>query len=240
MARPGLRRSGRVAPPPRNGSRTVQLSYAMPVPGHPDRSSPWWARLLARMPRTRNRADDAPGTVRGRHLRAVDASEDPGPPPTLTELYRARRLDMVRLALFLVDDLHTAEDVVQDAFAAVCRTYGTSLHGLQDPGAYLHTAVVNAARSVLRRRRTARAYTPPHPVSGPPVDEGLLLAEEHRHVLDALAQLTRRQREVLVLRYWSELTEAQIAQTLGLSRGTVKSTASRALDALEKKLEAGR
>lgn len=108
------------------------------------------------------------------------------------------------------------------------------------PGAYLHTAVVNAARSVLRRRRTARAYTPPHPVAAAPVDEGLLLAEEHRRVLDALAGLTRRQREVLVLRYWSELTEAQIAQALGLSRGTVKSTASRALDALEKKLEAGR
>ncbi|WP_435969695.1 RNA polymerase sigma factor [Streptomyces sp. Qhu_M48] len=219
------------------------MSYAIPatVPS-------WWsvqaARLLARVSRTGH----AP--VRGRHPRALDTPYDrgriqardhvPEPPPTLTELYRARRLDMVRLALFLVDDLHTAEDVVQDAFAAVCRTYGTSLHGLQDPGAYLHTAVLNAARSVLRRRRTARAYTPPHPGAEAPVDEGLLLAEEHRHVLDALALLTRRQREVLVLRYWSELTEAQIAQTLGLSRGTVKSTASRALDALEKKLEAGR
>ncbi|WP_406066602.1 RNA polymerase sigma factor [Streptomyces sp. NBC_01077] len=221
------------------------MSYAISVPAAvpDDRPSPWWGRLLARISRTRTRFDDdAPATVRGRgrHLHAVGDSYDHEPPPTLTELYRARRLDMVRLALFLVDDLHTAEDVVQDAFAAVCRTYGTSLHGLQDPGAYLHTAVVNAARSVLRRRRTARAYTPPHPVAGPPVDEGLLLAEEHRHVLDALGGLTRRQREVLVLRYWSELTEAQIAQTLGLSRGTVKSTASRALDALEKKLEAGR
>ncbi|MFC9795959.1 RNA polymerase sigma factor [Streptomyces sp. NPDC127584] len=224
------------------------MSYALPAlgPGPAARPSPWWARLLARVgrtgtrPQTRTRADDAHGAVRGRRLRAVDDPTDQGPPPTLTELYRARRLDMVRLALFLVDDLHTAEDVVQDAFAAVCRTYGTSLRGLEDPGAYLHTAVVNAARSVLRRRRTARAYTPPHPVAEPPVDEGLLLAEEHRHVLDALAGLTRRQREVLVLRYWSELTEAQIAQALGLSRGTVKSTASRALDALEKKLEAGR
>lgn len=195
---------------------------------------PWWSRLLSRMSRT----GDVP--VRGRPLRTVGSSCDNEPPPTLSELYWARRLDMVRLALFLVDDLHTAEDVVQDAFAAVCRSYGTSLDGLQDPGAYLHTAVVNAARSVLRRRRTARAYAPPHQGCGPPVDEGLLLAEEHREVLDALAQLTQRQREVLVLRYWSELTEAQIAQTLGLSRGTVKSTASRALDVLEKKLRAGR
>ncbi|MFJ8312042.1 MULTISPECIES: RNA polymerase sigma factor [unclassified Streptomyces] len=203
------------------------MQYAIPA------AQPWWSRLLARMPRTEDRP------VRGRHLRALDTPYD-DEPPTLTELYRARRLDMVRLALFLVDDLPTAEDVVQDAFAAVCRMYGTSLDGLQDPGAYLRTAVVNAARSVLRRRRTSRAYIPPHQGYGPPVDEGLLLAEEHRQVLDALAQLTQRQREVLVLRYWSELSEAQIAQTLGLSRGTVKSTASRALDVLEKKLGAGR
>ncbi|MCX5201313.1 sigma-70 family RNA polymerase sigma factor [Streptomyces sp. NBC_00237] len=195
---------------------------------------PWWFRLLARLSGTR-----VSGPRQARPLRAVADTPydgDDGEPPTLTDLYRARRLDMVRLALFLVDDLHTAEDVVQDAFAAVCRTHGTSLAGLQDPGAYLHTAVLNAARSVLRRRRTARAYVPPHQAAGPPVDEGLLLAEEHRHVLDALGELTGRQREVLVLRYWSELTEAQIAQTLGLSRGTVKSTASRALDILEKKL----
>ncbi|MER7536166.1 sigma-70 family RNA polymerase sigma factor [Streptomyces sp. NPDC097704] len=206
------------------------MPYALPLTTAP----PWWSRLLARVSRA---ARDTRVPVRERRLRAVGAPYDGEPAPTLTELYRARRLDMVRLALFLVDDLPTAEDVVQDAFAALCRAYGTSLDGLQDPGAYLHTAVVNAARSLLRRRRTARAYTPPHPGSGAPVDEGLLLAEEHRQVLDALAELTRRQREVLVLRYWSELTEAQIAQTLGLSRGTVKSTASRALDALERRLE---
>ncbi|MFE3070797.1 RNA polymerase sigma factor [Streptomyces sp. NPDC059247] len=228
------------------------MSYAVPAPFPAPR--PWWSRLLTRASRTA----DAPAPGRGfaRRLRAVgpppgrtrpyDTGPPPAygpgtaygqePPPSLTELYQARRLDMVRLALFLVDDLHTAEDVVQDAFTALCRSHGTALGGLRDPGAYLHTAVVNAARSVLRRRRTARAYTPPHPGAGAPVDEGLLLAEEHRRVLDALALLTRRQREVLVLRYWSELTEEQIARTLGLSRGTVKSTASRALDALEKRL----
>ncbi|MFF9852647.1 RNA polymerase sigma factor [Streptomyces litmocidini] len=206
------------------------MPYALPLTPAPPR----WSRLLARVSRA---ARDRHAPARERRLRVVGTPYGgDGPPPTLTDLYAARRLDMVRLAVFLVDDLPTAEDVVQDAFAAVCRAYGTSLDGLQDPGAYLHTAVVNAARSVLRRRRTARAYAPPHPGSGAPVDEGLLLAEEHRHVLDALAELTRRQREVLVLRYWSELTEDQIARTLGLSRGTVKSTASRALDALEGKL----
>ncbi|MEV0278054.1 sigma-70 family RNA polymerase sigma factor [Streptomyces sp. NPDC050610] len=203
------------------------------------------ARLLLRRTRAAGARPDAPQPAADtplygrRHLRAVRPGEDPpgsAHRPTLADLYHARRLEMVRLAVFLVDDRHTAEDVVQDAFTAVCRRHGASLDDLQDAAAYLHTAVVNAARSVLRRRRTARAYTPPHEGYGPPVDERLLLAEEHGEVLDALAKLTERQREVLVLRYWSELTEAQIAETLGLSRGTVKSTASRALDALEKRL----
>ncbi|MFD7501107.1 sigma factor [Streptomyces sp. NPDC059850] len=105
----------------------------------------------------------------------MDAQDDEEPPPTLADLYRARRLDMVRLAIFLVDDPHTAEDVVQDAFAAVCRRHGARLDDLQDAHAYLHTAVVNAARSVLRRRRTARAYTAPYQDPGAPVDEPLLL-----------------------------------------------------------------
>ncbi|MGW3115002.1 SigE family RNA polymerase sigma factor [Streptomyces sp. NPDC001091] len=202
---------------------------------------PWWARLLRRARTTPAPASGAPNPGRRfRHLRSVADQDGEEESPTLADLYQTRRLDMVRLATFLVDDLHTAEDVVQDAFAAVCRRHGERLDDLQDAHAYLHTAVVNAARSVLRRRRTARAYTPPYQGPGAPVDELLLLAEEHRQVFDALAQLTERQREVLVLRYWSDLSEAQIAETLGVSRGTVKSTASRALATLERLLEVDR
>ncbi|MET8634020.1 SigE family RNA polymerase sigma factor [Streptomyces sp. NPDC004096] len=202
---------------------------------------PWWAWLMRRARTTPSPAPDAP--LRGRrfrYLRSTADRDDEEGSPTLADLYRTRRLDMVRLATFLVDDLHSAEDVVQDAFAAVCRRHGERLDDLQDAHAYLYTAVVNAARSVLRRRRTARAYTSPYQGPGAPVDERLLLVEEHRQVFDALAQLTVRQREVLVLRYWSELTEAQIAEALGISRGTVKSTASRALATLERLLEAYR
>ncbi|MFJ8158136.1 SigE family RNA polymerase sigma factor [Streptomyces sp. NPDC094468] len=203
---------------------------------------PWWARLLRRARTTTSApASGAPHTGRRfRNLYSVADRDGGQDAPTLADLYRTRRLDMVRLATFLVDDLHSAEDVVQDAFAAVCRRHGERLDDLQDAHAYLHTAVVNAARSMLRRRRTARSYTPPYQGPGAPVDELLLLAEEHRQVFDALAQLTARQREVLVLRYWSDLTEAQIADTLGISRGTVKSTASRALATLEKLLEVDR
>ncbi|MGX1853440.1 RNA polymerase sigma factor [Streptomyces sp. NPDC055299] len=162
----------------------------------------------------------------------------PDPPPTISELYHAHRLTMVRLAVLLVDDRATAEDVVQDAFAALYKRHGEQLGEVDNALAYLRTAVVNAARSVLRRRRTARNYTPPYEADAPSAEERIVLDEEHREVFAALSGLTARRREVLVLRYWGELTEAQIAATLGISRGSVKSLASRALDSLEKILEA--
>ena len=155
------------------------------------------------------------------------------------DLYAEHRLGLVRLALLLVDDVQSAEDVVQDAFAA----FVTKAPRLRDSGAalgYLRTSVVNGARSVLRRRKTAREYVPPHEADAPSAEDHAVLNDEHRRVLVALQELTSRQREVLVLRYWSDLSEAQIAETLGLSRGAVKSTASRALDALEKQLEKAR
>ena len=155
------------------------------------------------------------------------------------ELYAAHRLQLVRLAVLLVDDLQTAEDVVQDVFAA----FVANAPNLRDQGAalgYLRTAVVNRARSALRRRRTARGYTPPHQVEPDGPDARAVLSEEHREVLAALDGLTRRRREVLVLRYWSGLSEAEIAETLGISRGTVKSTANRALAQLEQMMEGTR
>ncbi|UZJ30324.1 RNA polymerase sigma factor [Streptomyces endophytica] len=161
----------------------------------------------------------------------------PDPPPTISELYHAQRLAMVRLAVLLVDDRATAEDVVQDAFTALYKRHGERLADVDNALAYLRTAVVNAARSVLRRRRTARDYTPPHEADAPSAEERIVLDEEHREVFAALSGLTARRREVLVLRYWGDLTEAQIAATLGISRGAVKSIASRALDSLEKILE---
>ncbi|MEU2288342.1 sigma-70 family RNA polymerase sigma factor [Streptomyces sp. NPDC013178] len=153
-------------------------------------------------------------------------------PPTLTALYHAQRLAMVRLAVLLVDDLATAEDVVQDAFTALYRRHGEHITGVDNALGYLRTSVVNASHSVLRRRRTARAWTPPAEVDVPSAEEYVVLKEAHREVLAALSQLSPRRREVLVLRYWADLSEAEIAATLGISRGTVKSAASRALDAL--------
>lgn len=158
-------------------------------------------------------------------------------PPTVTDLYHAHRLGMVRLAVLLVDDLATAEDVVQDAFTALYRRHGEHITEVDNALGYLRTAVVNTARSVLRRRRTARAWTPPPPADIPSAEAHVVLDEAHREVLAALGRLTPRRRQVLVLRYWADLSEAEIAQALGISRGAVKSNASRALDALERILE---
>ncbi|MFT4263754.1 MAG: SigE family RNA polymerase sigma factor [Nocardioides sp.] len=159
------------------------------------------------------------------------------PRADLAEIYALHRLSLVRLAVLLVDDRELAEDVVQDAVTAALGRAG-ALREPQAAVAYLRTAVVNGSRSALRRRRTARAYVPPTPTPVPGADDAVLVADEHREVLAALAGLAPRQREVLVLRYWSGLTEADIAETLGLSRGAVKSTASRGLAALGRALAA--
>ncbi|MGR4878593.1 RNA polymerase sigma factor [Streptomyces sp. LARHCF249] len=158
-------------------------------------------------------------------------------PPTVTALYHAHRLRMVRLAVLLVDDPATAEDVVQDAFTALYRRHGEHIGEVDNALGYLRTAVVNTSRSVLRRRRTARAWTPPAPADVPSAEAHVVLDEAHREVLAALGRLTPRRRQVLVLRYWADLSEAEIASTLGISRGAVKSNASRGLDALERILE---
>jgi RNA polymerase sigma-70 factor (sigma-E family) len=180
------------------------------------------------------------------HLRVLDALPDAladGPadgtveaPLTLEDLYRQHRMRLVRLAILLVDESATAEDVVQEAFTGLHRHWT----GLRDEAAalgYLRTAVVNGSRSVLRRRKTARGYVPPHQANARSAESLAMLTTEHQSVVAALGQLPPRQREVLVLRYYGGMSEAEIATATGVSRGTVKSSASRALDALQRILE---
>jgi RNA polymerase sigma-70 factor (sigma-E family) len=148
-------------------------------------------------------------------------------------LYAAQRLPLVRMAVLLVDDISTAEDVVQEAFTALHKNQ----HRLREPQAalaYLRTTVVNNARTVIRRRQTARRHLSLARLEhAEPADSELLLAASHQEVLAAVRQLPARQREVLTLRYWADLSETEIAQALGISRGAVKSNASRGMDKLE-------
>jgi RNA polymerase sigma-70 factor (sigma-E family) len=176
------------------------------------------------------------------HLQVLDTPPAPDPdtphdrPLTLEDLYRQHRMRLVRLAVLLVDEASTAEDVVQEAFTGLHRHWA----GLRDETAalgYLRTAVVNGSRSVLRRRKTARGYVPPHQANARSAESLAMLTTEHQAVVTALGQLPPRQREVLVLRYYGGMSEAEIATATGVSRGTVKSSASRALDALQRLLE---
>jgi RNA polymerase sigma-70 factor (sigma-E family) len=158
----------------------------------------------------------------------------------VSALFRERHAELVRLATLVVGDRPTAEDVVQDVFARLCRR--SWLPDGADQGlAYVRTAVLNECRSTLRRRKVARRIfgRPEFTRSddgGDSAEDEVILAEERRQVLGALATLPVRRREVLVLRYWLGLTETQIASVLGISTGTVKSSAARGIAALARKL----
>jgi RNA polymerase sigma-70 factor (sigma-E family) len=156
----------------------------------------------------------------------------------LEQLYAAHWRRLVRLSVLLVHDVGTAEEIVQDAFVAVHARWSK----LRDPDsalAYLRQAVVNRSRSTLRHRavvlRQAAREAPP-PVA-PGADEPSLALARREAVLRALRALPIRQREVLALRYFLDLSEAEIAETLGISRGAVKSHASRGSAALRTLLD---
>jgi len=155
-------------------------------------------------------------------------------------LFARHQFEFVRLAMVLVDDRGTAEDVVQEVFASFVRR-SASLRDPASAAAYLRKATVNGCRSALRRRRTARLHADevsPPPVEGP--DAEILRVAERRRVMAAVGSLPVRDQQVLALRYWSDLPDQQIAETLGVTVSTVRSTVSRALDKLERTLEAQR
>ena len=186
---------------------------------------------LTRLRRLRHQQRPGPQTdaLPDDERRAIDAA--------VADLYQRHRVGLTRLAVLLVDDEQTAQDVVQEAFAGLYRRWPEIRPtGPEQAQNYLRSAVLNGSRSVLRRRRTARDYVPDHVPNSRSAESLALLQVEHQAVLRALAAVAPRQREVLVLRYWSGLSEAEIAATTGLSAGAVKSTASRGLVALEKKL----
>jgi RNA polymerase sigma factor (sigma-70 family) len=157
-------------------------------------------------------------------------------PVTIEEVYRRDRAHLVRLAAVLTQELDEAEDAVQDAFVGLQRRWPT----LSDPArvaGYLRVSVINAARSRHRRRALARRRAVPDFGLAPPADTGTLLREEYRAVVAGVRRLPRRQQQVVALRYWSGLTDAEIAAALGISEGTVRSSASRALGAIARGLE---
>ena len=153
----------------------------------------------------------------------------------VAELYAQHRLPLTRLAVLMLGDVPSAEDAVQEVFAKLW-SQSELLERVASPSSYLRTAVVNRARSVQRRRKTEREYRPWFVPDVEAAEATAMLPMEHREVVEAVRELPTRQREVMVLRYWGDLSEADIAATLGITRGTVKSATSRGMQTLTRRL----
>ena len=154
----------------------------------------------------------------------------------VTQLYAAQYRALVRLATLLLRDVGKAEEVVQDSFVAMHGSW-RRLRDHDRALAYLRQAVVNRSRSALRHRTVVQRHAPAPMPDHESAEHGALEALEREEVIRALHQLPRRQREVLVLRYYVDLSEAQIAEAIGISRGAVKSHASRGMATLRLNLE---
>jgi RNA polymerase sigma-70 factor (sigma-E family) len=154
----------------------------------------------------------------------------------LYELYGAHYQSLVHVAEMLVRDVATAEEVVQDAFVALYGAW-SRLRDTSKARSYLQQSVVNRSRSVLRRRAVADKHAAALVLHEPGADHAALVLVERSAMVAALRMLPARQREALVLRYYADLCEADIARAMGISRGAVKSHTARAVAALREILD---
>lgn len=141
------------------------------------------------------------------------------------ELHRARYDAMVRLAALLCGSTAVAEELVQDAFVKVIERWDR----IEQPSAYLRATVVNACTGYRRHRDVVRRHSTP-PVLSVVDPEGIVLR-------DAVLRLPARQRAVLVLRFYEDLPEKEIAELLHCRLGTVKSALHRGLEQLRRVVE---
>ncbi|MFI1105544.1 SigE family RNA polymerase sigma factor [Streptomyces melanogenes] len=155
----------------------------------------------------------------------------------LTETYRAHYRSLLGLAALLLDDTASCEDVVQEAFIRV-HSARSRVREPEKTLAYLRQTVVNLSRSALRRRILGlKLLSKPMPDMAS-AEEGAYDQLERDALIKAMRGLQRRQREVLVLRYFADMTESQVAETLGISLGSVKAYGSRGIAALRIAMEA--
>ena len=149
---------------------------------------------------------------------------------SVTALYEAHALGLVRLAYVMLGDRAAAEDVVQEAFGGLYRRWG-ELSDKERALAYVRSSVLNGCRSALRRRAVGRRLTTYQPPAAS-AEATALGYEERREVMQAVRRLPDRQREALVLRFYLDLTDAEIARIMGLRPSSVRSATHRALKAL--------
>jgi RNA polymerase sigma-70 factor (sigma-E family) len=150
-------------------------------------------------------------------------------------LYHAQAVGLIRLAYLMLGDRAAAEDVVQDAFCGLYRNWDR-LTDSSSALPYVRSSVLNGCRSALRRRALGRRVTMYQPPAGS-AEAAVLSREEREQVMRAVRQLPDRQREALVLRFYLDLPDPEIARVMGIRPGTVRSATHRALKALGHLLE---
>ena len=158
------------------------------------------------------------------------------PDALIEELFREHAGSLVRMARLFADDRNAAEDLVQEAFLRLRR----ALHRIEHPEkavAYLRSIVLNLARDHNRRGLVSLRHRPPVDEVAATHEDRLVMKDEERRVIEALAALPRRQRDCLTLRYYLELTNPAIAETLGVSVNSVKTHLRRGMATRETRLE---
>src|SRR5229473_2976958 len=203
-SRPG----GRAARPARRPGSAMTVAESGDVPGRPVQATETSAaRALVPVPADRD-ADCA-----------------------VTALYAAHYRSLVRLAALLVGDVATAEEVVQESFVAMHSGW-RRLRDSDKALCYLRQSVVNRSRSVLRHRVVVDRNAPKPAPDMPSAEHGAIALLERSAVVSALRTLPPRQRKALVLRYYGDMSEAQIASVMGISRGSVKTHMASAMSTL--------
>jgi RNA polymerase sigma-70 factor (sigma-E family) len=154
----------------------------------------------------------------------------------ITELYHAEYRSLVRMSAVLLGDVSSAEEVVQDSFIAMHSAW-RRLRDTDKAVNYLRRSVVNRSRSVLRRRMVADRHAPKHEPDMPSAEQGAITLLERSAVISALLSLPSRQREALVLKFYLDFSEEQVASVMRISRGAVKSHTARGKAALRSVLD---
>jgi RNA polymerase sigma-70 factor (sigma-E family) len=179
---------------------------------------------------------DAGATVRGPDAGPGQAERERE--EAIAELFETHHLPLVRLAVLLGAD--DAEDVVAEAFYQLYRRWRRLRSPEAAAAAYLRSVVVNLTRMRIRHLQVVRKHAarngdaPAHVASG---EERAVLRDDQRALVDAVRALPARQREALVLRFWLDLRESEIADAMGISAGSVKVHVSRGMAALSRTLE---
>jgi RNA polymerase sigma-70 factor (sigma-E family) len=211
-------------PRPRPARRTARCPVQTEMPaGEPDRPSARSTYVAEPQP-----ADSVLGSIHDQA--AADASQ------AITDLYHSEYRSLVRMSAVLVGDVSTAEEVVQDTFIAMHSAW-RRLRQSDKAVNYLRRSVMNRSRSVLRHRAVADRHAPKPEPDMPSAEQGAIAQLERSAVISALLALPPRQREALVLKFYLDLSEGQVASMMHISRGAVKSHTARAKAAMRTVLE---